>query len=202
MATISELTFAERVVLPFCTLVPITVAVFGYWVWKRDKANAEERMSERLSYFFTANCAGMLGLAIYHVLRHVMFVVDYRIGMTAFGTSFLVFVTLAMQLDVLQLDADSEILLGPGNEVEDYVAVDAEALEELGTEQARVGRNVPRRKYIAVMTYLVIVFQSGFDGLVLKYNPNASSSALQVKFSPSRLYPLFLTKRKRWSCSS
>jgi len=180
MATISELTFAERVVLPFCTLIPISVAILGYWVWKRDKATETERMTERLSYLFSANCAGMLGLAIYHVLRHVMFVVDYRIGMTAFGVSFLVFATLAMQFGVMQLDADSEILLGDDNEVKDYLGTDLESLEQLGPEQARVGRNVPRRTYIAVMTYLVIVLQSGFDGLVLKYNPNAQSSALQV----------------------
>lgn len=180
MATISELTFAERVILPFCTLVPVSVAVLGYWIWKRDKANEHERMSERLSLLFTANCAGMLGLALYHVLRHVMFVVDYRIGMAAFGTSFLVFVTLAMQFDVMQLDADSEILLSEDNEVQEFVAVDLDSLQQLGPEQARVGRNVPRRTYIAVMTYVVIVFQSGFDGLVLKYNPNAQSSALQV----------------------
>ena len=180
MATISELTFAERVILPFCTLIPISVAILGYWVWKRDKLNEDERMTERLSYMFSANCAGMLGLAIYHVLRHVMFVVDYRIGMTAFGVSFLVFTTLAMQFGVMQLDADSEILLGDDNEVKDYLETDLDGLQQLGPEQGRVGRNVPRRTYIAVMTYLVIVLQSGFDGLVLKYNPNAQSSALQV----------------------
>ena len=180
MATISELTFAERVLLPFCTLVPISVGVLGFWVWKRDKSNPNERMTERLSYWFVANCAGMLGLAIYHVLRHVMFIADYRIGMAAFGASFLVFVSLAIQLDVLQLDADSEILLDEHNEVADFVALTPDGLEQLGPEQARVGHNVPRRKYIAIMTYLVIVFQSGFDGLVLKYNPNAQDSAVQV----------------------
>jgi hypothetical protein len=30
------------------------------------------------------------------------------------------------------------------------------------------------------MTYLVLVFQSGFDGLVLKYNPNVQDSGVQV----------------------
>jgi hypothetical protein len=180
MATISELTFAERVLLPFCTLVPVSVGMLGYWVWKRDKTTPTERMSERLGYWFAANCAGMLGLSVFHVLRHVMFVVDYRIGMSAFAVGFVVFVTLGMQFDMLQLDPDSEILLTEGNEVGDFVAVDPDALEQLGPEQARVGRNVPRRKYIALMTYLVIVTQSGFDGLILKYNPNAQSSALQV----------------------
>ena len=95
MATISELNFVERVLLPFCTLVPVSVGLLGYWVWKRDKVRPDERMSERLSYWFAANCAGMQGLAIYHVLRHVMFMVDYRIGMTAFGVGFLLFATLA-----------------------------------------------------------------------------------------------------------
>jgi hypothetical protein len=180
MATISELTFVERVVLPFCTLVPATVGLLGYWVWKRDKTTEDERMSERLSYWFAANCAGMLGLAIYHVLRNVLFIVDYRLGMTAFGVGFLVFVTLGMQFNVLQLDPDSEILLDEDNEVADYLAVDARALAQLGPEQARVGYNVPRRRYIAIMTYLVIVVQSGFDGLVLKYNPNAQASLVQV----------------------
>jgi hypothetical protein len=180
MATISELNFVERVLLPFSTLVPVSVGLLGYWIWKRDKDRADERMSDRLSYWFAANCAGMLGLAIYHVLRHVMFVVDYRIGMTAFGAGFLVFVTLAMQFGVLQLDADSEILLTADNEVGEFVALDPDALQQLGPEQARATHNVPRRMYIASMTYLVIVLQSGFDGLVLKYNPNAQSSALQV----------------------
>jgi len=180
MATISELNFVERVLLPFCTLVPVSVGLLGYWVWKRDKVRPDERMSERLSYWFAANCAGMQGLALYHVLRNVMFAVDYRVGMTAFGAGFLFFATLALHLDVLQLDADSEILLTDDNEVGDVVALTPDSLEMLGPEQARVGRNVPRRRYIAFMTYFVIVAQSGFDGLVLKYNPNASGSALQV----------------------
>jgi hypothetical protein len=180
MATISELTFVERVLLPFCTVVPLAVGALGYWVWKRDKAFPGERMSERMSHWFVANCAGMLGLSLYHVLRHVTVLTDYRWGMGAFGASFLTFVSLALHLDVLKLDADSELLMDDDNEVTDFVEVGPDALEQLGTEQERVGRNVPRRRYIAFLTYAVLVFQSGFDGLVLKYNPNAQDSAVQV----------------------
>ncbi len=184
MATVSELTFAERVVLPFSALVPIAVGVLGYWVWKQPRLGPDERISERLRYWFVANAGGMLGLAIFHVLRHIMFVVDYRIGMTAFGVSFLFFFSLAMHLDVVKLDADSELLLTEGAVAAEYVAMSATALQQVGPEQERAGRNAPRRKYIAAMTYLVIVLQSGFDGLVLKYNPNAQSSATQVTQLP------------------
>jgi hypothetical protein len=180
MATISELTFAERVLLPFCTVIPMAVGALGYWVWKREKLHAYERMSDRMSHWFVANCAGMLGLSLYHVLRHVTLLTDYRWGMGAFGVSFLVFVSLALHLDVLQLDADSDLLLDEDNQVADFVEVGPDALQQLGPEQARAGRNVPRRRYIAALTYAVLVFQSGFDGLVLKYNPNAQDSAVQV----------------------
>jgi hypothetical protein len=40
--------------------------------------------------------------------------------------------------------------------------------------------SVPLRRYVATLTYAVVVFQSAFDGLVLKYNPNAQDSAVQV----------------------
>lgn len=33
---------------------------------------------------------------------------------------------------------------------------------------------------MAIAVYAVIVFQSAFDGLVLKYNPNGNDSGLQV----------------------
>ena len=187
MATMSDLSFVERVLLPFCTIIPITVGGLGYWVWKRDKVRPDERMSERMSHWFVANCAGMLGLSLYHVLRHVTVLTGYQWGMGSFGASFLVFVSLALHLDVMQMDNDSDLLMDENNEVADFIEVDAAALQQLGPEQARAGRNVPRRRYIAFLTYVVVVFQSGFDGLILKYNPSAQDSAVQVAM-------FFLTK--------
>jgi len=125
MATISELTFVERVLLPFCTLIPLGVGTLGFWVWKREKRTPLERMSERMSLWFVANCAAMLGLALFHVLRHVMAqgLIDDRMGMGAFGASFLVFVTLGLQLDVLQMQEDNDLLLDGGNETGEFVEV-------------------------------------------------------------------------------
>lgn len=62
-----------------------------------------------------------------------------------------------------------------------------ESSRQLGTQLAVASGNVPRRRYIAFLTYGVLVFQSGFDGLVLKYNPNGQDSAVQVAM-------FFLTK--------
>jgi len=182
MATVSELSFMERVLLPFCTLIPLAVGTLGFWVWKREKRTPDERMSERMSLWFVANCASMLGLALFHVLRNVTAqgLVDDRLGMGAFGASFLFFVTLALQLDVLQMTEDNDLLLNDGNETGTYLELAPEDMRALGNAPALAERNIPRRRYIAFMTYGVLVFQSAFDGLVLKFNPNASDSAMQV----------------------
>jgi hypothetical protein len=182
MATVSELTFAERVVLPFCALIPLVVGTLGYWVWKREKRTPDERMSERMSLWFVANCASMLGLALFHVLRNVTAqgLIDDRLGMGAFGASFLFFVTLALHLDVLQMQEDNDLLLNDNNETGEYLELTPAEIRTLGNLPVQAERNVPRRRYVAFLVYGVIVFQSAFDGLVLKYNPNGSDSVVQV----------------------
>jgi len=181
MATISTLTFGERVALPFCTVIPIVVGIIGYIIWKRDrKRDSNDTMTDRMRMWFMGNFAAMSSIAIFHVIRTLMFAIDYRYGMGGFALSFVVFVVLSIHLDFLRIHDDQDLLLNSRNETSDFVLLDNDALAEHGSDiNETVAKNRPR-KYIAVLTYAVIVFQSGFDGLVLKYNPNAQASEVQI----------------------
>ena len=65
-------------------------------------------------------------------------------------------------------------------EVTDALLVDTDSYALAAPDMVGNAHNLKRRRFIAIATYLVIVFQSAFDGLVLKYNPNANDSGLQV----------------------
>lgn len=180
MATISSLSFTEKVILPFCVLIPIVVGFLGYAIWKRDKHSMEETMSRRMSMWFMASCAAMIGLSIFHVVRNLMAASDYRIGMTAMGITVIVCMCASMKLDILKITDDRDLLLNSKNEVADFVLLDNDNVETFGPELTETRGNIRRRYLVAALVYLVLVFQSAFDGLVLKYNPNAQNSGVQV----------------------
>lgn len=78
-------------------------------------------------------------------------------------------------------------------EVTDALLVDTDSYALAAPDMVGNAQNLRRRRFIAIATYLVIVFQSAFDGLVLKYNPNANDSGLQVgMFFASKLIESFV----------
>lgn len=181
MATISTLTFAEKVLLPFCTLVPIGTGIAGYFIWKRDKRRDDEAMTERMAMWFVADCAIIVGLCVFHVIRNLMFsAADYRIGVGALGLSFIVFMCIAIHGGVLKFKDDADLLLNARHERSDFILLTNDAVAEHGPAINESKSIHLRRRYITALTYMMIVFQSGFDGLVLKYNPNAQNSPVQV----------------------
>lgn len=58
--------------------------------------------------------------------------------------------------------------------------MDSHTVEEIGPIIPLIQRSIRQRYIVSALVYLNIVFQSAFDGLVLKYNPNAQESATQV----------------------
>jgi hypothetical protein len=182
MATITTLNFAERIVLPFSVFMPILVGGVGYVIWKRDKRRGDESMTERMAMWFFASFAAIIGQCIYHVMRNVLGggLQDYRIGMGVLGATFIIFMCLSMHLDVLQITDDDDLLLNSRHEMADFVMMTNEAVAQVGPDINDTTKGIFKRRYIAALTYLVLVFQCSFDGLALKYNPNASDSGVQV----------------------
>lgn len=179
MATTSTLTFAEKVALPFSVAIPITIGVAGYFIWKQDK-HSNETMTTRMSMWFMASCASMISLSLFHVVRNLMAASDYRIGMISMGATIIFLMCLSMGFDLLKITDDRDLLLNSRNEVTDWTLLDTQAVQTIGPELAAASGNVRRRYLVAAAVYIVMVFQSAFDGVVLKYNPNGQDSAVQV----------------------
>lgn len=181
MATVTTLNTAQMIVLPFATLVPVGIGTMGYFIWKRDKRRAvEESMTERMSIWFMASFAVVIGQAIFHVARNLMAYPDYRIGLVSYAVAFVVMMILSIHLEVLKITDDRDLLLNSRNEEADYVLMDHEAVQEEGANVNSSHVNLLRRRYIAALTYMVIIFQSSVDGFVLKYNPNIQDSWVQI----------------------
>jgi uncharacterized oligopeptide transporter (OPT) family protein len=90
MATITTLNFAERIVLPFAVFMPIIVGGCGYVIWKRDKRRGDETMTARMSMWFFASFAAVIGQCIYHVIHNIMGaggVEDYRYALPPIQTT-------------------------------------------------------------------------------------------------------------------
>jgi len=181
MATVSILNFAERVVLPFSAAIPVIVGIIGYVIWKRDRhRDSNDTMTNRMRIWFMANSAALSSIAVFHVIRNIMLDVDYRFGMGGFAMAFIAWIVLSVHVDLLKIRDDDDLLLNTRNETAEYAMMTSNDVEEFADEINKSVSYAGPRKFIAVATYLVIVFQSGFDGLVLKYNPNAEPTGVQV----------------------
>jgi len=181
MATISELNVAERIVLPFAALIPVAMGVVGYVVWKRDtKRMIHESMTDKMRVFFVANSAALCSMTVFHVLHTLFSAYDYRWGMGAFAAMLVFCFCLGIRFEALRIFDDDDILLNQHNETASFVMFEGDNTAETVPDTNDAIRNDVTRKYIAVATYLALLVQSGFDGLILKYNPNAQSSATQV----------------------
>ena len=176
MATVSILNEIESVVLPFCTVIPILVGALGYWIWKRS---TDEKMGLRMSVWFMASSAIVFGLAVFHVIFNISGARDPRFGLAACGAMFCVCICIKLHFEMAWVE-NEDLLLNEHNETADYVMVTSEALAETTSDINNGQKNIRRRRFIAAITYLTIVFQSAFDGLVLKYNPNGNDSGVQV----------------------
>lgn len=179
MATVSVLTLTEKVVLPFCTFVPLAVGLIGYLVWKQDRHSPGETITLRMTAWFLASSAIMIGLAIFHVIFNLAGTRDARIGIGAVAAAFCVGMCAKMHWEVAWVDND-DLLLNDKNETADFIRLDSDTLQHTAPAINSSRHNTKRRYVIAGLTYSVIVFQSAFDGLVLKYNPNGQDSGLQV----------------------
>lgn len=185
MATVSTLSLAEKVVLPFSTLVPIGVGIVGYAVWKQDRREANASITTRMTAWFLASSAVMIGLAIFHVIYNITGARDPRIGLAAVAAAFCICMCAKMHWEIAWVDND-DLLLNDKNEIADFIALDSDTLQQTAPAINNSRHNMWRRYVVAAMTYYVIVFQSAFDGLVLKYNPNGQVSEPTVNFLQAR----------------
>lgn len=55
MATVSTLSFAEKVALPFCVVVPVGVGIIGYFIWKRDTSSLSSSSSLSKDHYVNAD---------------------------------------------------------------------------------------------------------------------------------------------------
>lgn len=78
------------------------------------------------------------------------------------------------------MENEALLLIPDTNEVADSMLADSASYAMVASDLAGNNANLKRRRFVAIAVYLVIVFQSAFDGLVLKYNPNGNDSGLQV----------------------
>ena len=195
MATVSILDTAEMIVLPFCTFVPIGVGVGGYILWKRGL------FANGMEIPLMASSGAMTGMALFHVLFTLTGggSFDPRFGLSAMGAAFCLCVFLKvcvclarsgkflthqkntqLHFEFAWVENESMLVDTTTFEVTDALLVDTDSYALAAPDMAGNAHNLKRRRFIAIATYLVIVFQSAFDGLVLKYNPNANDSGLQV----------------------
>jgi hypothetical protein len=182
MATVSELNTAERIVLPFAAVIPVAMGVIGYVIWKKDKRRQDgTSMTDKMRVFFVANSAALCSMTVFHVLHTLFSAYDYRWGMAAFALGLVVCVCLGIRFEALRIFEDNDILLNQHNETGEFMYMDGERTGELMPETNDAVKHDATRKIIAAATYVSLLVQSGFDGLILKYNPNAQSSALQVR---------------------
>jgi hypothetical protein len=96
---------------------------------------------------------------------------------------------------------DEDILFDDDGAMAAGISIDNDAIPEAVVDINNSQRNLTRRRLAATLTYIVIAFQSVFDGLVLKYNPNVQEAAVQVSpfFSLTRHT---LMPPVRYPCSS
>lgn len=181
MATVSILSTAEAIVLPFCTLIPLITGFCGYRIWKQQQQRGGSTITERMGIWFMASSAIMIGLALFHVIFNITATGthDPRIGLGAVAAAFCICMCAKMHFELAWV-ADEDLLLDESNETADYLVVDSDTLRDVGPTITSAQQNTRRRRRIATVTYAVVVFQSAFDGLVLKYNPNANDSGLQI----------------------
>lgn len=197
MATVSELNTAERIVLPFAAVIPVIMGTIGYFIWKRDRRRQDgTSMTDRMRVFFVSNSAALCSITVFHVLHTLFSAYDYRWGMTAFALVLVVCVCLGIRFEALRIFEDDDILLNQHNETGDFVYVDGENSAELIPEANDAIKHDATRKIIAAATYFSLLVQSGFDGLILKYNPNAQSSAIQVRMIKGNVF--FFIVQQRW----
>lgn len=181
MATVSELNSAERIVLPFAAVIPVVMGTLGYVIWKKDKRRQDgTSMTDKMRVFFVANSAALCSMTVFHVMHTLFSAYDYRWGMTAFALTLVVCVCLGIRFEALRIFEDNDILLNQHNETGEFIYMDGEHTGELMPETNDAVKHDATRKIIAAITYVSLLVQSGFDGLILKYNPNAQSAALQV----------------------
>ncbi len=88
---------------------------------------------------------------------------------------------------------DEDILFDDDGGMAAGIAIDNDAIQEAAPDINNAQRNLTRRRLAATLTYVVIAFQSVFDGLVLKYNPNVQEAAVQVSFTSLRRPSLTLS---------
>ena len=97
---------------------------------------------------------------------------------------------------------DEDILFDDDGGMAAGIAIDNDAIQEAAPDINNAQQNLTRRRLAATLTYVVIAFQSVFDGLVLKYNPNVQEAAVQVNrsFFIIGLSPHFSLFSHRWPC--
>jgi len=177
MATVSILSAGEKVALPFCVLIPLSVGALGYWLWKREHG---ETLSVRLSAWFMASSAITIGLTIFHVIFNITGMADPRVGLAGLSIAFCACMCLKMHFELAWIENEDLYIINADGETSDFVILNAHDLRQAGPALNNSHRNTKRRRAVALITYAVIVFQSAFDGLVLKYNPNGNDSGVQV----------------------
>lgn len=92
---------------------------------------------------------------------------------------------------------DEDILFDDDGGMAAGIAIDNDAIQDAAPDINNAQRNLTRRRLAATLTYVVIAFQSVFDGLVLKYNPNVQEAAVQVRLRDFELFFSFLISLSR-----
>lgn len=181
MATVSILDETEMILLPFCTLIPAVSGIIGYIAWKRKVFNVAS-----MSFLLLVSSGIMTGMALFHVLLTIATsggisgTLDPRFGLSAMGTAFCVCIFLKLHFEFAWVENEALLIDDETNEVVDSILVDSRSYGQVAEDMQNNEHNLKRRRFVAIAVYLVIVFQSAFDGLVLKYNPNGNDSGLQV----------------------
>lgn len=175
--TTSAFDLAEKIALPFTGALAFGISALGYYVWHFQR-NHGENMTGRMAMWFKATSAALVGQALLHALPNST-ETDFTLFVLAFLLGFVPLVCMEMFWSSLQCN-DDDILLNRWNERTNYVVMDTDEVPRSGPDIQEAARINKRRRVIAVMTYLVVLFQSSVDGLFLKYNLNAEEPATQV----------------------
>ncbi len=173
----SVLGLAEKIVLPFTAVVAFGVCVLGYWLWHFQRQH-RENITQRMSIWFTATSAALMGQVLFHSIPNATDG-DYTLYIAFAAIGFIPLVCMEKFWSSLQFK-DDDILLNRWNELSDYTHMDSQEEEESGADIDDAATVNKRRRVIAVMTYIIILFQSSVDGLMLKYNPNGQEPGTQI----------------------
>lgn len=178
MATVSILDRTEMILLPFCTVIPAVSGILGYCAWKRELIAVAN-----MSFLLLVSSGIMTGMALFHVLLTMASgggTFDPRWGLSAMGTAFCLCIILKLHFEFAWVENEALLIDADTHEVADSLMMDSRSYSVVAPDMQNNEHNLRRRRFVAIAVYCVTVFQSAFDGLVLKYNPNGNDSGLQV----------------------